>query len=130
MIGIDTTVIVDLFRGLPEIRKKLENLNQPLCVTRLTYLELMFGLDITKDEHKKEATYYDEFFKAIQLFELDQKSCKKAGEIYQTLKKNGRMIDEFDCTIAATFITQGVNTILTKNTKHFQNIPQIKVIEY
>ncbi len=130
MIGIDTTVVIDLFKGVPEVKQKILELNLPLCATMFTYLELMFGLDFEVANHKKEAEYYDKFFETVYLFDLDKDSCKKASEISSLLKKKGQTIGEFDCTIAAILLKNGVNTILTRNKKHFENITQMKVITY
>ena len=130
MIGIDTTAVIDLFKGVPEVKQKIEELNLPLGVTMLTYLELMFGLDMNTTSHKKEAEYYDKFFETVYLLDLDKPSCKKASEISVSLKKKGQTVGEFDCTIAAIFLKNGISTILTRNKKHFENISQLKVITY
>ena len=130
MIGIDTTVVIDLFKGVPELKRKIQELNTPLSATILTYLELMFGLDLSMYNNKKEADYYDKFFETVYLFELDKDSCKKASEINTFLRKKGKTIGEFDSTIATILLKNGITTILTRNRKHFENIPNLKVVSY
>lgn len=130
MIGIDTTVIIDLFKGVKEVKEKLQKLNLPICATNLSYLELMFGLNFENAKHKQEEYYYDEFFKSIVAFDLSAEACKKASEIFHNLQKKGITIDEMDCAIAAILQKNGVHTILTRNLKHFQNIPNLKAINY
>ncbi len=130
MIGLDTTAIIDLFKGVPSVKEKLEQSDVPVCTTIVSYLELMFGLDSTIQKQKEEEKFYDAFFQTTIQFNLTSKSCKKASEINQVLKKSGKVIDEFDCTLAAVFLTNGIDTILTRNTKHFERIPGLKVASY
>ncbi len=130
MIGLDTCAIIDLFKGVKEVREKLEQFDVPVCTTIISYLELMFGLDFTISKHRDEEAFYDEFFETTHQLNLSNKSCKKAAEINQLLRKSGKEIDEFDCTLAAIFLTNGIDQILTKNVKHFERIPGIKIISY
>ncbi len=130
MIGLDTSAIIDIFRGDEAIKKALENIEEPLAVTQLSYLELMFGLDPKNEKHKVEESFYDEFFKSLLKLNLTNQSCKKASEIFWRLKKEGKTIEQFDCVIAGIFLANGINSLLSKNTKHFDNISGLKVIEY
>ena len=61
---------------------------------------------------------------------MDIKSSKKAAEIFYDLKRKGFDIGQFDCMIASIFLMNGVNKIITRNVKHFINIPGLKVISY
>jgi len=130
MIGLDTSSIIDIFKGDPNIRHLLENNKEPLAVTIMSYLELFFGLNPENPKHMAEGSYYDEFFKTIYNIELTKSSCKEASKIFWKLKQEGRIIDSFDCVIAALFISNGINKIVTRNSKHFEKIEQLNVLKY
>ena len=108
MIGLDTSALIDLVNPF----------------------EFYSGLDLENNEHQQEETYYLEILKTLYHFDVTVQSCKYASRIFWRLKKQGKMISRFDCLIAATFITNGVNKILTRNKKHFENIKEIEIIEY
>ena len=130
MIGLDTSAIIDLFKGDESIGKFFKKNKEPLATTIMSYLELSFGLNPEDREHNIEEQYYDEFFNDIFLIHLTKDSCKKASQIHWDLKKKGTTIDKFDCIIAATLVTHGIKKILTRNTKHFSWIKQLQVISY
>ncbi|MEK6940845.1 MAG: type II toxin-antitoxin system VapC family toxin [Nanoarchaeota archaeon] len=130
MIGLDTSAIIDIFKGNEAIKKKLLGLKEPLTVTQLSYLELMFGIDFSNKNFENEIHYYDTFFNTFLNFQLTCEACKRASQVSTSLTKKGKSIGKFDCTIAGIFLANGVNQIITKNVKHFQNIPEIKIINY
>jgi predicted nucleic acid-binding protein len=61
---------------------------------------------------------------------LTKESCEKASEIFWRLRKEGNMIEKFDCMIAAIFMMNGVYTVLTRNSKHFERIKGLHVLSY
>jgi len=128
MIGLDTTAMIDLFKGVDSIKQVLNKNKEALCATRVTYLELMFGIDPAK--HKDEEAFYDAFYSTVYALELDAESCKKAGRLFQELKQKGKTIGEFDCVIASMFLSNGIKKVVTRNKKHFEHIPGLSVIGY
>ena len=130
MIGLDTSAIIDIFKGEERIRRFLENNKEPLAATIMSYLELFFGLNPENPKHKIERQYYNEFFKSLYNINLTKDSCEKSSEIFWELKKNGKSIEQFDCVIAAMFLVNGIDKIITRNSRHFENIRQLKVISY
>ena len=130
MIGLDTSAIIDIFRGNRDIKKFLDNNREPLAATTISYLELFFGLNLKDAKHRKEAGYYKEFFKSLYNIELTKDSCELSSEIFWSLRKEGKMIEQFDCVIAAMLISNGINKILTRDSKHFEKIKQLNVISY
>ena len=130
MIGLDTSAIIDIFKGNLNIKRFLENNKEPLAVTIMSYLELFFGLNPENPKHTAEGEHYREFFKSLYNIDLTKDSCEEASKIYWRLKKEGKVIDHFDCVIAALLLTNGINKILTGNPKHFEKIKQLNVISY
>ena len=130
MIGLDTSAIIDIFKGEERIKEFLESNKDPLAATIMSYLELFFGLDFENVRHTKEAQYYRDFFRSVYHMDLTKESCEKASDILWRLKKDGKIIEKFDCIIAAIFMVNGVDKILTRNPKHFERIKGLNVISY
>ena len=130
MIGLDTSAIIDIFKGDNNIKQFLKKNKEPLAATLISYLELFFGLDPRNPKHAIEERYYDEFFKSLYNLNLTKNSCKEASKIFWELKKKGESIEQFDCIIAALLLTNGINKIVTRNTKHFEKIKQLRAIGY
>ena len=130
MIALDTSAIIDLFKGSSNLRAQLEKTKEPFVVTILSYLELMFGIDYKNKMSKIEERYYDDFFNSFMVLNLTQEACKKAAQIHRELEAKGITIEQFDCTIAAIILTNGVKEIITGNKKHFEAIKELNVISY
>ncbi|HLC84927.1 MAG TPA: PIN domain-containing protein, partial [Candidatus Nanoarchaeia archaeon] len=88
MIALDTTAIIDLFKGVEDLKRKLTSMREPLCATRMSYVELMFGIDPENKKHLDEERYYDEFFQTIKVFELDADAAKTASRTHWSLKQD------------------------------------------
>ena len=130
MIGLDTSAIIDIFKGNPNIKRFLENNKEPLAATIMSYLELFFGLNPENPKHMTEGKYYNEFFESIYQIDLNKESCQEASKIFWRLRKEGKTIEQFDCVIASSLIGSGVEKILTRNTKHFEKIKELVVVSY
>ena len=130
MIGLDTSAMIDFFKKKESLKEMLEDINEPLVLNQISYLELMFGLDLSSAEYDFEEEFYDDVFNSFLNFDLDVSSSKKSSEILWELKKIGKIIEPFDCAIAGIYLSNGVNKIITGNAKHFEKIKGLKVISY
>ncbi len=130
MIAIDSDSLINIFKDDEKLNELLKSLEDDFCSTIINYQELIFGLNWRNSREFEEEDYYDNLFNNIILFNLDKKSCKKSREIMFDLKKIGKTIGEFDCMIAGILLSNGVNKLITRNVKHFENIPGLKVISY
>jgi len=130
MIGMDSSAIIDLFRNDSFLVKILEDMDEEIVLNQMSFYELMIGLDFDNLIHKKEENFYDELFEDYKNLSLDKNSSKKASKISFELKKDGKIIGDFDCIIAGIYLTNGVNKIITRNVKHFERIKGMKVIGY
>lgn len=130
MIGLDTSAIIDLFNEDPSLIKLLGGMDDKVALNQISYLELMFGLNFETEINKDEEGYYDSLFSSYTVLSLNNSSSKQAAKISLSLKKIGKTVDKFDCTIAGILLTNGIDKILTRNKKHFENIKGLKVISY
>lgn len=63
-----------------------------------------------------------EFFTVL---DLETKGDEYA-RIKYALRKKGKPVDEFDMVIAGHALSEGL-TVVTDNTKHFEDMPDVKV---
>lgn len=130
MIALDTTAIVDLFRGVASVKEYVQK-HTSFVTTRFNYLELLWGLDLEHNEaHQIELKYYEEFLQNITVFELDALGCRMASEIRWNLRKRGETVEQFDVIIAAILLRNNVHKILTRNVKDFARIEGITAVNY
>jgi len=130
MIGLDTTAVIDLFKGDPAIKAFLEKNKEPVATNIMNHLEVHFGIDPGNPKHAQEAKYYEEFFRNTYFLGLTPEVNKKASSIHWELKRKGTPIAKFDCIMAACFLEHGVKRILTRNTKDFKHVTGLAVIGY
>lgn len=129
MIGLDTCTVIDLFRGDEAVQRVLRD-DVQYCISRFTYLELLFGLDVRRQSDKEELAFYTEFLTAVVIVEPDNDACACASSIFHNVVARGRQMSKFDCAIAGTFVASGVKTIITKNVKHFEGVKGLHVLSY
>jgi len=130
MIALDTDAIIDIFKNKQEVINLIKSLNEDLCSSIINYQEIMFGLDLENIKYVMEEDFYDDFFEGIFLFSMNKSSCKQSSRINWELVRKGKIIGEFDCMIAGILLANGVDKIITKNIKHFENIKGLKAIGY
>lgn len=119
LIGIDTTVIIDLLRGesVPIVNEE-----ETFAISDIVYFESLLG---RKDSSKIQA-----FCEELEKLSFSHKAAERAAVIFKEMRRQGKEIGQADCLIAATYLENGVTKILTRNKKHFAQIPGIEVIAY
>jgi tRNA(fMet)-specific endonuclease VapC len=130
MIGLDTDAIIEFFRKDPALISLMRSLDEELTSTIINYQEIMFGLDPQNKKHLEEKDFFDSFFNDLIFLDLNKNSGDKASEIFWDLGKKGIVSGKFDCMIAGILLSNGVNKIITRNVKHFEKIPGLKIISY
>jgi predicted nucleic acid-binding protein len=114
---LDTDVLVDYLRGVPEAVNFLENLDHPLLLSAISVAELYAGA-----RPGKEMQALDDFLAAFEIIPIEQQVARQGGLFRGTY---GPSHDSglADALIAATATIQGA-TLVTLNAKHF---PMVKV---
>ena len=130
MIGLDTSAIIDIFKGVNSVKKAIGDAKGPFVATDVNYAEIMFGINPKHPRSKAEEQYYDEFFSSVSMLKLTEVSIKKAAAIYWELRGEGKTLEPFDCLIAGMMLANGVTNIVTKNKQHFERVKGLNVISY
>lgn len=124
---LDTDTISFFFRGIPKVKKKVEALllaDETINMSAISYYEICNGL-YYKDAKKQLANFKD-FASYCNILPLHQDIADRAAQIFADLRKNGKTVGHTDILIAATAIYHDLE-LITNNTKHFQDIPSLKM---
>ncbi len=121
MILVDTSVWIDLFRGIPSVhRRKLHRLiegEEDLCLTAIHLTEILQG--IQSDAEFERIKRYLLAFPIFNATELE--TTIHAAKIYRTCRRGGNTVRKtVDCIIAAVAIEHDL--ILFHNDRDFEKI--------
>ncbi len=127
MIIVDSTVIIDIWRGKPNVKSVLKPYsNQTICISAITLAEIYDGLGYTK-EKKSEKIFLqikDQIEKVLSEFHiipLNSQILQESGRLKGYLRARGITLDLADCIIGTTAKLMNVEKLISRNTRHFQD---------
>ncbi|MBR6422446.1 type II toxin-antitoxin system VapC family toxin [bacterium] len=126
---IDTNIIIYRLKNMGNVNANfLKYKNEDMFVSVISYGELVFGAKKSSAVEKNLQTV--EAVKSIfPLIDVDADVMDVFGEIKAHTQKTGKVIDDMDMLIAASAISNKM-TLVTHNTKHFENIPNLKITDW
>jgi len=130
MVCLDTDVIIDFLKKDKEAYRKIFELKKndvELSTTTINSFELFRGNTKLSENSKDDSV--DIFLDNVIVHKFELKDSKKAAEIFEELKSRGEMIELTDIMIASVAIVND-EPILTKNTKHFERIKELRMEKF
>lgn len=124
MVCLDTDFLISYLRKESAAKNKLEELDlkqEPLHTTTINAFELYKGAYKAKDS-SSELAKVDKLLDAFFILALDRDSAKLAG----VLNNKSSPIGESDLLIASIALSSK-QALITRNKKHFDKIPGLKV---
>jgi predicted nucleic acid-binding protein len=119
---LDSTFLIDLLKGDSAAVSFAKQLEQTIPrTTVINEFKLRKGIQNNKG--------IAEFLDNLDILPISRKIAQKAASISYDLRKKGLIIGSEDCFIAAAALLEE-EPLVTRNAKHFQRIPQLKVISY
>ena len=123
---IDTDTIIFALRGDSSVLAKFEeNKNLPISISMITYAELVFGAKRSQNE-QKNMIKVNHIRDIYPIEELNEGVMEVFADIKAQMFDKGIRIEDMDLLIAATAIYNEL-TLVTNNTKHFENVPNLKI---
>ena len=123
---IDTDIIIFALRGDKTVLAKFEeNKNIPISISLNTYAELVFGAKRSGNE-QKNMLKVNRIREIYPVEELNIGIMELFADIKANMYSKAIKIEDMDLFIAATAIYNDL-TLVTNNTKHFRNIPLLKL---
>jgi tRNA(fMet)-specific endonuclease VapC len=125
---LDTNICIYFLKGKYDLISKIEKTGINKCfISEITVAELKYGAEKSErvlDNRKKVELFINQFTVIPIFSSLDIYSKEKAR-----LSKTGTIIDDFDLLIGSTAISNEM-TLVTNNTKHFNRLKGIKIIDW
>ena len=131
MVCLDATFIIDILRGNREVLSlvsKFDKLNVIKSIPSPVVSEIFQGIHLSRDLNQEEQKI-GRLVNSLEILSLTKNSAILAGKISSSLMKEGQDIGLVDCMIAAIAITNN-EILVTKNKKHFERIPNLKIESY
>ncbi len=124
---VDTSIIVDVDRGKQDVIdlcKKLTGTNSAYIST-VSVSEILTGSYLRKD-YKIAVRKAEKVLSQFNWVPLDGEAAKLVAELNAYLLSKGQPIEYQDIAIAASFLLECCNVLLTENKAHFERLPNLK----
>ena len=128
--NLDSCIIIEFLRSNKSVTKKIVDAStsgDTLVVCSVAYYEVMRGFDKMKPTRKQ--IKFEQLYSETEHFILDDKAATIAAEIYRYLSKRGQKIEDTDILIAAITLANDA-VLMTDNVKHFERVPNLKVVNW
>lgn len=119
MIILDTSALIDLFRGGNEIQKVVDG---DVASTTISYHEIYVG--IKHHKAKAEERFFRRIFSDIKILDLDRSSAEKSSEIMSRLLMLEISVNAFDVLIAGIAVANGAEILITRD-RDFESIAKV-----
>ena len=128
MFCLDTNIIIDFLRGNKNIIKKIKkyfDLNISFSITSLCICELYKGA-YKSSKTKKNIQKIKSAVSNLEILDFNEIAYNIYGKSFVHLSKIGKRTNEIDLMIASICIANN-KILVTRNKKHFENIPDLKL---
>ncbi len=125
---LDTNICIYFIKGKFNLKQKFEEIDPRNCfISEITLAELKFGVQ-NSDQKEKNQKALDHFLSGINVIpifhSLDLYALEKTR-----LRKEGKIVDDFDILIGVTSITHHL-VMVTNNVDHFKRLKNIKLEDW
>lgn len=123
---VDSDWIIDALSNLPAALSQLEELSpEGLAISIITLGEVLEGAYGAPNPTAR-TDQVRTFLSGYVVLGLDEAIIDRFAQLRLRLRKQGNLIPDFDLLIAATALHHDL-TVLTRNTRHFARVPDIKL---
>ena len=136
MALLDTTVLIDLTHGGQTERSRrayaavdgLLGRGETVMTSRINEAELRVG-EFRADDPDRQARKNERVLNSCEIVELDAAAARRFAEVKAHLLDLGRPVGDMDILIGAIACVRS-QTLLTRNPRHFADIPGLVVEGY
>ncbi|WP_270814690.1 type II toxin-antitoxin system tRNA(fMet)-specific endonuclease VapC [Hungatella effluvii] len=127
---LDTNICIYAIKNKPEsvIRKVLAQNPEDLCISVITYAELMHGVEKSQAVEKNRIAL-SLFLSAITVLDFNSRAAEVYGEIRAELENKGTPIGPMDLLIAGHAKSQNL-VLVTNNTREFARVTGLQIEDW
>jgi tRNA(fMet)-specific endonuclease VapC len=125
LVCVDTNFLIDLAKKDKAARAKMDEMlrnNESVYTTTISLAEYFAGAYGSKD--KAAIEHARRFLGSFARITLDDRSAMQYGELYNSFRSS--TIGDRDLFIASIALANG-QTLITRNVKHFESVPGLKI---
>ena len=129
MYLLDTDTLIYFLKGNEIVVENFKNnTNMPKAISIVTYGEMIYGARKSERVSQNLAKVH-RLAEIYPIVDITRSVMDSFGEIKATLSTIGITVDDFDLLIGCTALTLNY-AIVTNNTKHYQKIPGLRVVNW
>ncbi len=120
MWHVDTNIVIAYLKGDKAVAAQFKAHLPDVVISSLVLAELLYGARASA-RAAENIERLKQFLQIVSVADFDQASAESYSHIRLALRRKGRPIGEVDTLIAAIALANNA-TLVTHNTKHFQNV--------
>ena len=127
---LDTNICIYAIKHKPDtvIKKFLSHDPEELCISAITYAELMHGVEKSMAVERNRIAM-SLFLSPITILQFDERAAEEYGRIKAELEKKGTPIGPMDTLIAGHARSSGL-ILVTNNTREFSRVVGLAVEDW
>jgi tRNA(fMet)-specific endonuclease VapC len=124
---VDTDWIIHYLHGRKDITARLATLKESgLAISIISLAELYEGIYYSTNPEGNEQGLKD-FLTGVTILNVEDSICKVFGQLRGKLRKEKKLIDDFDLLIASTSIHHNL-ILLSNNRKHYELVDGLEIL--
>jgi tRNA(fMet)-specific endonuclease VapC len=124
---LDTDWIINLLAGKKDAEERIQQFDPEEIVVSLVAVAEIYESAYNFANPEAHIQTFRSFLSNFQLLNLNLPIIEKFAEVRAHLRRRRQMISDFDILLGATALHYDL-VVLTYNKKHFQRIPDIKIL--
>ena len=129
-VFLDTSFLIDIIQNKKNAVLILDKISDFIQFTgSINVHEFLVGAYGSINE-QEELNSRRKVLSRLLILSFDEKSAEQSAIIESNLRKNGKFIGTADILIAGIMKANGINTIVTNNSKHFERIDELEILNY
>ncbi len=129
MFVLDTNTLIYFFKGQGRVAEHLlATPPREIAVPTIVLFELLVGIAKSTGPAKRTKQLHD-FTGLTALLPFGPAEAEHAAHIRANLEQAGRPIGPYDILIAATTLARNA-TLVTHNTREFERIPDLRLVDW
>lgn len=126
---LDTNIVIYVIKRRPQsLRPVFNQYDGQLCVSTITFAELMHGVEKSSIPERNLRNVED-FISRIDVLPYDTNAAIHYGDIRADLERKGTIIGVNDLHIAGHARSRGL-VLVTNNTRVFERVTGLRVIDW